>query len=194
MAGNEVRIIGGKWRGRKLRFPAVPGLRPTLGRARETLFNWLAPELPDARCLDLFAGSGALGFEALSRGAGAVTFVESDRKVAQALKDNAELLDASSAQLFTVDAKRFLTRAQPGWHIIFLDPPFASDAFGYALELIAEHNLLHPDGLVYFERPRRQAFAETGHWRVYRDSHAGDTRFGLLSMTRSSTGDHTLSV
>ena len=89
MANNEVRIIGGQWKGRKLRFPARPELRPTLGRVRETLFNWLAPVVSDSSCLDLFAGSGALGFEALSRGAAEVTFVERDRKAASALQDNA---------------------------------------------------------------------------------------------------------
>ncbi|MEN9806994.1 MAG: hypothetical protein RL756_1514, partial [Pseudomonadota bacterium] len=83
MATNEVRIIGGKFRGRKLRFPDAPGLRPTLGRSRETLFNWLVGDIVDARCLDLFAGSGALGFEALSRGARRVTFVEQSRAVAE---------------------------------------------------------------------------------------------------------------
>ena len=98
MANNEVRIIGGQWRGRKLRFPDRPDLRPTLGRVRETLFNWLAPDIHGAHCLDLYAGSGALGFEALSRGAAEVTFVERDRKAASALQANVELLNAMGAQ------------------------------------------------------------------------------------------------
>ena len=98
MSNNEVRIIGGQWRGRKLTFPNRQDLRPTLGRVRETLFNWLAPHVQGSRCLDLYAGSGALGFEALSRGAAEVTFVERDRKAAAALKGNAEVLEGPMVQ------------------------------------------------------------------------------------------------
>lgn len=188
MAGNEVRIIGGMWKGRKLRFPTTAGLRPTLGRARESLFNWLAGELHDARCLDLFAGSGALGFEALSRGARQVTFVERDRRVAKALRDNIARLHAANAEVFSIPARRFLLRPQHPWDVIFLDPPFASQEFRQALELIEQHALLQPGGLIYFERPRREKFDECGHWQVTRSSQAGDTQFGLLSFDGLANG------
>jgi len=108
MANNEVRIIGGQWRGRKLTFPARAHLRPTLGRVRETLYNWLAPSIHGARCLDLYAGSGALGFEALSRGAAEVIFVERDRKTAMALRRNAEMLGAR-ATVLTRDPSSFIS-------------------------------------------------------------------------------------
>ena len=123
MANNEVRIIGGQWKGRKLSFPARPGLRPTLGRVRETLFNWLAPTLAGARCIDLYAGSGALGFEALSRGAAEVTFVERDRKTAAALRANLATLNGNAA-VITDTAERAIQRAGRTYDLIFCDPPF----------------------------------------------------------------------
>lgn len=194
MAGNEVRIIGGMWKGRKLRFPAVNGLRPTLGRARESLFNWLVMELAGARCLDLFAGSGALGFEALSRGAANVTFVESSRNVASALRSNIELLRAANASVVTMPAKRFLLGAQSAWDIIFLDPPFGSGELQQAITLIAQRHLLQPEGFVYFELPRKQPLGKLERWEVARESHAGDTQFGLLRLTQGQARDHSLSV
>jgi 16S rRNA (guanine966-N2)-methyltransferase len=191
MAGNEVRIIGGNWKGRKLRFPAVAGLRPTLGRARESVFNWLASEIHDASCLDLFAGSGALGMEALSRGARQVTFVERNRLVAKALRDNIALLHASNADVFSMPAKRFLQHTQARWDIIFLDPPFSSSDFAQALDLIKQQDLLRPNGLLYFERPRKEALTDDGHWQLCKTSRVGDAQFGLLGQT---TRDHTLSL
>ena len=194
MAGNEVRIIGGMWRGRKLRFPAVNGLRPTLGRARESLFNWLVSGLPGARCLDLFAGSGALGFEALSRGAAEVTFVESNRKAADALRSNVELLGAAHANVLTMPAKRFLLRARSPWDIIFLDPPFGSGEFQQAMALIAQRDLLNPEGFVYFELPRKEPLGKLERWEIARERQAGDTQFGLLCLTQGQPRDHSLSV
>ena len=108
MPQNEVRIIGGLWKGRKLRFPLQQGLRPSLGRVRETLFNWLRDRVQDSDCLDLFAGSGALGFEALSRGAKSVTFIERERTAVQALKDNARFLDAEQCTVLQGSAVNFL--------------------------------------------------------------------------------------
>lgn len=194
MADNAVHIIGGKWKGRKLRFPAANGLRPTLGRTRESLFNWLAGELHHARCLDLFAGSGALGFEALSRGAASMTFVEKNRNVATALKDNIEQLQAVNADVFSLPAKRFLPKADAPWDIIFLDPPFASSEFQEALDAIRQYDLLLPDGLVYFERPRLSPLCLSDHWQVRKAAHAGETQFGLLAPSRSQSSDHTLSA
>ena len=176
MANNEVRIIGGQWRGRKLRFPARDELRPTLGRVRETLFNWLAPIIAGARCLDLFAGSGALGFEALSRGAAEVTFVEKDRKVAHALRNNIAQFGASGI-VVSRPAAQFLESSRNRYHIIFFDPPFADRSAGRLLEkLLARH--LEADGLLYWEAPARTPLPAAGH--VYREGQAGDCRFALI--------------
>ena len=124
MKNNLLRIIGGEWRSRKLKFADVPGLRPTPDRVRETLFNWLQWHVPGARCLDLFAGSGALGLEALSRGARDVVMVEKHPAAAQALRDNLTLLGARNARLVHDDALRYLGRVTVAFDLIFLDPPF----------------------------------------------------------------------
>jgi 16S rRNA (guanine966-N2)-methyltransferase len=181
MAVNEVRIIGGKWRGRKLRFPDAPGLRPTLGRVRETLFNWLAPSLQDSHCLDLFAGSGALGFEALSRGAAHVTLVEANRRAAQALRDNAARLraDAAACHIRLLPAARFLRETTTQWDLIFLDPPFAANAVPATLRVIRQNRSLACGGMIYFELPR-QAVPEFEGFEAWKAGNAGETRFGLL--------------
>ena len=186
MAANEVRIIGGMWKGRKLSFPATKHLRPTLGRARESLFNWLAADIQDARCLDLFAGSGALGFEALSRGAAEVTFVEQDRKVARVLRANISNVGTTKAQVFTEPAERFLRRHQAPWDIVFLDPPFRSNKLTSVLRLILSSNSLGASSLVYFEHARGEPFAPEQPWSVHRQARAGDTHFGLLTANPSS--------
>jgi 16S rRNA (guanine966-N2)-methyltransferase len=179
MASNEIRIIGGRFKGRKLRFPATTELRPTLGRVRETLFNWLAGEIKGARCLDLFAGSGALGFEALSRGAAEVTFVERNRKAATAIKSNIALVGSANASVFCTDARRFLARDASAWDIVFFDPPFtATDTLDLLADLINESRL-KADGCVYVERPLREALPLP--CRVRKESKSADCRFGLLA-------------
>ena len=175
MANNEVRIIGGQWRGRKLRFPDRQGLRPTLGRVRETLFNWLAASIQGARCLDLYAGSGALGFEALSRGAAEVTFVERDRKAAAALKSNANTLKAK-ASILQMPAERFLNSAPEAFDLILFDPPFADHrALKHLPELLDEH--LAANGLLYLETSRHDDLPLPE--RVLKSSQAGDCQFAL---------------
>jgi 16S rRNA (guanine966-N2)-methyltransferase len=180
MASNEVRIISGLWKGRKLRFTATADLRPSLGRVRETLFNWLVAELPGASCLDLFAGSGALGFEALSRGAAGVTLVEKNRQAAAILHDNARRLGAETAQIFTGSAQRFLREPpEAPWDIVFFDPPFADSS---ALELLArlqETDYLSKNGLIYIERPRREPLPFEN--QLIKRGQAGDCHFGLLA-------------
>jgi 16S rRNA (guanine966-N2)-methyltransferase len=180
MASNEVRIISGLWKGRKLRFNATADLRPSLGRVRETLFNWLIADLPGARCLDLFAGSGALGFEALSRGAAAVTFVEKNRLAAASLRDNVRLLNARHADVMATTAERFLRTApaQP-WDVVFFDPPFADMTVLKLLEQLLTPAYLQPDGIVYIERSKHEPlpYAE----QLYKRGQAGDCHFGLLS-------------
>jgi len=186
MAANEVRIIGGNWKGRKLGFPDAPGLRPTLGRVRETLFNWLNTRIVGSRCLDLFAGSGALGLEALSRGAAAATLVEPNRRAALALRENAARLAAGAAcSICCMTAERFLRQPAPrAWDIIFLDPPFEGDALRHTLERILTAHCVAPDGVVYFEMPRR-ARADFPGFTVLKEATAGDTRYGLLVVARS---------
>ena len=121
---NEIRIIGGQWRSRKLQFPSVEGLRPTPDRVRETLFNWLRDDIEDARCLDLFAGSGALGFEAASRGAANVVMVDADAKVGSALRQACGVLDAPVVHICQDNALRYLAGLPSSFDVIFLDPPF----------------------------------------------------------------------
>jgi 16S rRNA (guanine966-N2)-methyltransferase len=180
MASNTVRIIGGKWRGRKLRFPDAPDLRPTLGRVRETVFNWLRDPIEGARCLDLFAGSGALGFEALSRGAASVTFVDSRREVVRRLRDNATLLGAEDVTLICSRADRLLRQPHPPWDVIFVDPPFDEDALPAVLTAVAGNGLLAPDGLIYYEASRHRPLT-LSPWREVKQAFAGETRFGLLA-------------
>lgn len=181
MGSNAVRIIGGKWRGRKLVFPDRPDLRPTLGRVRETLFNWLRADIDGSRCLDLFAGSGALGFEALSRGAASVVFVDADRRAVQSLKDNAARLEAGERVTVVAGrADRLLRRTAEPFDVIFVDPPFAGTDLPVALEKIRASGALASTGLVYFEAPRRLALDLSG-WRQVKHGTAGDTQFGLLA-------------
>ena len=180
MAANEVRIISGNWKGRKLSFPSAPALRPSLGRVRETLFNWLRAEVADSRCLDLYAGSGALGFEALSRGAAEVTFVDRDPKVIKALQANATRLNARGCIIVRSSARKFLARAGQPWDIVFLDPPFAEGDLVPTLDALLQQNLVSHGGLVYFEVSRRLQ-PELEGWSLVKESTAGESRFGLLA-------------
>jgi len=178
---NQVRIIGGEWRSRRLRFPDHEGLRPSADRVRETLFNWLGQDLSGKRCLDLFAGSGALGFEALSRGAASVVMVERSRRVCDTLRRNAELLDAKNLQLHCADALEFVTAAAVAaaadFDIVFLDPPFRSAMLDQVLPKLAP--LLRPGAQVYVESAA--AFVQTGGWRIKRQGHAGQVHYTLVT-------------
>ena len=183
MTKNEVRIIGGKWKGRKLRFPDRPGLRPSLGRARETTFNWLVGSIDGAACLDLFAGSGSLGFEAESRGAASVVLVERDRRTAAALKSSATVLGAHG-RVIVSDAQKYLRSAATPFDLIFMDPPFAQpELAASAIRSVLDRALLAPDGAIYVELPRRWALpAELHEELIWRKSAiAGEARFGLLA-------------
>ena len=178
-AGNSVRIIGGVWRGRRLPFPDVPGLRPTPDRVRETLFNWLGQRLTGLHCLDLFAGSGALGLEAASRGAAEVTLVEADAQAFAALQGHCRTLAATQIRLVRGDALAWL-KTRPdvdpaGYDLIFLDPPFAAGLLAPSLQLIAP--LLRPGGTIYaeFDVP-----PDLSAWEIWREGRAGQTRQVLL--------------
>jgi 16S rRNA (guanine966-N2)-methyltransferase len=171
----RLRIIGGTWRSRIVHFPQAGDLRPTPDRVRETLFNWLGQNLNDKTCLDLFSGSGALGFEALSRGARKVVMVEKNRRGFQALRDNAQKLGAQNLELVLADALQFLSVDRNAYHIIFLDPPFRKDNLPGVLALAPQH--LAEGGLVYVESGK--AFDAPG-WEVWRHGRAGKVNYQLL--------------
>lgn len=132
----QIRIIGGQWRGRKLPVPDSPGLRPTTDRVRETLFNWLAPVMVDAHCLDCFAGSGALGLEALSRYAAQATLLEMDRAVSQQLQKNLATLKANNARVVNTNTLAFLSQPGTPHHVVFVDPPFRKGLLEETLQLL----------------------------------------------------------
>jgi 16S rRNA (guanine966-N2)-methyltransferase len=178
----ELRIVGGSLRGRKWTFPDVPALRPTPDRVRETLFNWLAQLLPGSRVLDLFAGSGALGFEALSRGANSATLVESDRAAAAQLQDVARRFGLTQAHVACTDAQQFLSGLAPAaFEVIFLDPPFAAGLMQPVLAQIAAGRVLTPGGYCYLELAASQALPTLpGGWVVHRSGTAGEVGYYLL--------------
>ena len=178
---NQVRIIGGDWRSRRIGFPDHEGLRPSADRVRETLFNWLGQDLGGRRCLDLFAGSGALGFEALSRGAASMVMVEKSRRVCEALRRNAELLGAKNLSVHCVDALEFATASAADtaarFDLVFLDPPFRSALLAQVLPRVAP--LLQPGAQVYIESAI--AFAQTDGWRIQRHGRAGQVHYTLVT-------------
>jgi len=180
---NQVRIIAGQWRGRKLSFPDVAGLRPTPDRIRETLFNWLAPRILGASCLDLFAGSGALGFEAASRGASRVVMVERAAEVVASLRDNRERLAAGMTRIVCQDAVGYLGSAPEPFDIVFLDPPFGERAvLQAAVRLLTQPGWLAPDARIYLEAPAATPLAEVpDNWLLLRDKRAGQVVFRLYS-------------
>ena len=176
-----MRIIGGKWKGRKLSFPAIESLRPTPARLRETLFAWLGDRIEGANCLDLCAGSGALGIESLSRGAAQVDLVEKDRRACEALRVSLRGLEAKNAQVWCQDARRFVAlseRRRRRWDIVFLDPPFAS---GLLVSLFPKvFNLLESDSSRLCVELAKNRTLPEGHWRQLRASVAGDTSIRLF--------------
>ncbi len=184
----EVRIIAGRYRGRRLAFPAAPGLRPTGDRLRETLFSWLQTELPGARCLDLFAGSGALGFEAASRGAREVVLVEANPAVATALQANIGKLAAAEIRLVRGDALVYLNQESQPFDVIFLDPPFHGDWLTKVLALIAQRGLVKAGGWIYLENERDAGAPPLpAHWSWYREKEAGQVRYGLARIDAPET-------
>lgn len=173
---NQVRIIGGEFRRRVLHFPEAPGLRPTSDRVRETLFNWLGQELTGQDCLDAFAGSGALGFEAASRNASRVVMLEFSRQGCEALKHNRELLKASHVEIHQAEALSWMRSHAGQFDVIFLDPPFDSTLMDSALPLAA--GLLKPQGWLYVEQAGRIQPPEG--FIIHREGKAGQSYFALL--------------
>lgn len=181
---SELRIIGGEWRSRKLSFPEAEGLRPTPDRVRETLFNWLQAVTPAARCLDLFSGSGALSFEALSRGAAQATLIDASPQVVRSLKSNLQMLKAQNAEVHEADALSWLER-QPAdlsqrFDLIFLDPPFRKGLLKPIAELLESRNLLADDAYIYVETERELGTPEVpSNWRLHREKEAGQVSYRL---------------
>jgi 16S rRNA (guanine966-N2)-methyltransferase len=176
----KIRIIGGQWRGRKLSVPERPGLRPTGDRVRETLFNWLQPRIFGARCLDLFAGTGALGLEAASRGAGRVVMVERDHAVAESLQQASRWPGGEVIEVCHDDALRWLTRAGEVFDIVFVDPPFGSGLQARVLAALVEQGLLAEGGWVYLEHGIDEMPAESDAFETVRDKRMGRVRARLL--------------
>lgn len=183
----QLRIIGGIWRSRRLTVPFSEGLRPTPDRVRETLFNWLQPYLSGASCLDLFAGTGALCLEALSRGAGRAVMVEGAARVAAALRANVARLKADGVTVIHSDASTFLADDRPrrqeiptSFDIIFIDPPFRSDLIARCVELVYSRNWLSPEGLVYVEAPQLvEKLPLPPEWKIIRSKKAGRVGYHL---------------
>jgi 16S rRNA (guanine966-N2)-methyltransferase len=178
---NSVRIIGGGWRGRRVNFPDVPGLRPTPDRVRETLFNWLQHAVAGARCLDLFAGSGALGLEALSRGATTLVFVEQAVAAARALQEQLIRFGASpKARVVEMGAARYLRTPAPAFDIVFLDPPYGRDALAEYVPMLDAGNWLNVGGLVYLENEKTAGVpALPPHWELLKSKAAGEVGYHL---------------
>ena len=186
----RLRIVAGNWRSRLLDVAEVPGLRPTSQRIRETLFNWLAMRLPGAHCLDLFAGTGALGLEALSRGASSAVFVEQSAKAAATLRDNIALLGATGASVIEADATSWLRgEHRRPYDIVFLDPPFAADLLDDLCRLVEEQNLLADDALIYLEQDKARPEPRLPDgWRLLRNKTAGNVRYMLVQ--REANEEH----
>lgn len=179
---NQLRIIGGQWRGRKLGFPDVEGLRPTGDRIRETLFNWLAPEIRGARCLDLFAGSGALGLEALSRGAGASLLVERDAQASAQLRANLALLQAEQGSLLNADALTLLRQGNSAapFNVVFVDPPFQLNLWQSVVDALEAGGWLADEASIYIESGRESVYHVPPNWSLHRDKQAGQVSYRLF--------------
>ena len=181
---NTLRIIGGEHGGRKLQFPDAKGLRPTSDRVRETLFNWLQNDIGGSRCLDLFAGSGALGFEAVSRGAKSVTMVEASSPVARQLQANARLLGLDDVvEVQHAKALGWLDQyVGQTYDIVFLDPPFADNLLSESFSLLVQKNILSRDALIYVERDTGQKLPDLpDNCTLLRDKKAGQVAYSLIS-------------
>ena len=182
---NTVRIIGGYLRSRKIHFPDLPVLRPSSDRIRETLFNWLQNDISEQRCLDLFAGSGALGIEALSRGAERVVFVEKDQVAIGAISENLKLFEISNADLYCMDARfwaqHYKNSKERQFGVVFLDPPFTDELIYQACSQLVESNCLKPSCKIYIESANKLVKNELpADWKLKRNQQAGMVQFYLF--------------
>lgn len=179
---NQLRIIGGQWRGRKLSIANIPGLRPTGDRIRETLFNWLMPYISDSNCLDLFAGSGALGLESLSRGARSATLIEKNKLAARQLELHIKTLNAERTDIVNHDALLWLasnTLPKRSFNIVFIDPPFAGKLWHKTVEQLDQSGLLAADALIYIESPKQETVNIDVNWTLLKEKVSGDVSYQL---------------
>ncbi len=183
MAGRDqqtLRIIGGQWRGRKFQFPDVEHLRPTPDRVRETLFNWLMPVIKGANCLDLFCGSGALGLEALSRGAAQVSFVDKNKQVIDALKETCRVLGSTNVEFYLGDARSYLTNEFPSVDIVFIDPPYDFQLQVEIANLLQESGHLSEHAWIYIEHDGQLDDKRLpDSWDKHREKIAGQVHYAL---------------
>lgn len=179
-AQSSIRIIAGKWRSRKVSFITKENVRPTPDRVRVTLFNWLAPYIVGSKCIDLFAGSGVLGFEALSRGAESVITLETDRDCCERIAQNKQLLQADEMQILNKSALEWLQTPKFSADLIFVDPPYQQQILFKTLKLLADNNWVAPQGLVYFEQSQRlDESLLPDNWSIWRSSKAGKVYYYL---------------
>ena len=184
----EVRIIAGQWRGRKLPVLSSQGLRPTGDRVKETLFNWLAPYIVDANCLDCFAGSGSLGFEALSRYAKSVTFIELERKVSQQIKQNLIKLNCSNANIINKNSLQFLAQNTENmlFDIAFIDPPFHFGLAQETIDLLDKNNYLANDALIYVEVEKGKEINPPLSWQLLKEKNTHQVSYRLYQFLATS--------
>lgn len=178
---SEIRIIGGRWRGRKIRFPCINDLRPTPNRVRETLFNWLTPIIQGSRCLDLFAGSGALGFEALSRGAKEVVFIDESDLIVRELQNNATKLNSDNVIIRQAKINENLLIELGRFDIVFLDPPFKQNLLTMCFDWLEQQDILSTQSNIYIETNKQlMACSIPQSWVVIREKKAGQVYYYLI--------------
>jgi 16S rRNA (guanine966-N2)-methyltransferase len=183
-APGKLRIVAGNLRGSRLDVPDLSGVRPTSDRVRETLFNWLAPMIEGARCLDLFAGTGALGIEAKSRGAGECVFIERDRGLAQMLTANLDRLKITDARVVNADALAWLGHSAQAFDVVFLDPPFNADLWEEAARRLEQNGWLAANAWIYIENPEGALPTLPEAWSRHREGRAGAVYFALYRRAR----------
>ena len=177
----KVRIVAGRWRGRKIEFLNLQSLRPTPDRVRETLFNWLAPTISKAHCLDLFAGSGVIGFESLSRGAASVVMVDNNLRVCAKLRQQAARLEAKNIRIVHQEATQFINHTSETFDIVFIDPPFRSELASVLVHTLSKHPILNPQAMLYVEMPiAKQLDITKTEWQVMRSAKTKQVRYFLL--------------
>ncbi|MGG4663435.1 16S rRNA (guanine(966)-N(2))-methyltransferase [Providencia vermicola] len=180
----QIRIIGGKWRGRKLPVRDSEGLRPTTDRIKETLFNWLMPVIRDARCLDCFAGSGSLGFEALSRFAQSVTFIELDKQNSQLLTENKARLQAEGATVINNSSQTVLSQQGSPFDVVFIDPPFRKGLLTETIQLLEKNQWLADESWIYVESEAESPLTDLpANWQLHREKIAGQVAYRLFIRT-----------
>ncbi|CAM4445778.1 16S rRNA (guanine(966)-N(2))-methyltransferase RsmD [Vibrio agarivorans] len=176
----SIRIISGLWRGRKLPVHDAEGLRPTTDRVKETVFNWLAQDVPKSRCLDVFAGSGGLGFEAASRQAEKVTMLELNNKAFQQLKSNVATLKASNIDAVQTDALAYLKQPGSAYDVVFIDPPFHQGLVDECIQLLEQNGWLSDNAMIYLETERELDVSSVPTtWSLHREKQAGQVAFRL---------------